>query len=211
MHRESRPQHYNDDQDGRYRGSRPAGFSVSRSRGQGPRYPVEHSQDENSNVHSRHRARSQGQPKPSDASPAPTRGRGTATASGTKRRHASAPAAKRIAELLANPLVKAGARTALSAGAQAAMNSRSDPSPWLGAKGAKVATAALGAALVDGFMGQKHPGSMRQDIMRQGVAAVMGEAERRATRGTAHMKGRAANTGTGTSGRARHTHQHGHH
>lgn len=49
------------------------------------------------------------------------------------------------------------------------MKSRNDPSPWLGPKGAKVATAALGAALVDGFMGQKHPNSTRQSLMRQGV------------------------------------------
>ncbi|KAG5979047.1 hypothetical protein E4U55_005624 [Claviceps digitariae] len=54
-----------------------------------------------------------------------------------------------------NPYIQAGARTALSAGAQAVYQSRNDPSPWLGAKGAKVATAALGAALMDGFGGKK--------------------------------------------------------
>ncbi|KAJ3531262.1 hypothetical protein NM208_g8951 [Fusarium decemcellulare] len=68
-----------------------------------------------------------------------------------------------------NPLVQAGARTAFTAGAQAAMKSRHDSGAWIGPKGAKVATAALGAALVDGFMGQKHPDSMRQKVMRHGV------------------------------------------
>lgn len=79
----------------------------------------------------------------------------------------------------ANPLVKAGARTAFSAGAQAAIKSRNDPSPWLGAKGAKVATAALGAALVDGFMAEKHPGGVRHEALRHGRDAVLDEAARR--------------------------------
>lgn len=58
-----------------------------------------------------------------------------------------------------NPLLQAGARTALSAGAQAAMNNRKGQGEWLGAKGAKVATAAIGAALMDGFMqGDKKDG-----------------------------------------------------
>ncbi|KAG5919919.1 hypothetical protein E4U42_006386 [Claviceps africana] len=71
---------------------------------------------------------------------------------------ASASAAKAaLKQWWQNPNVQAGARTALSAGAQAVMQSRNDPSPWLGAKGAKVATAALGAALMDGFGGKKQP------------------------------------------------------
>lgn len=68
-----------------------------------------------------------------------------------------------------NPMVQAGARTAFTAGAQAAMKSGKESGPWLGPKGAKVATAALGAALVDGFMGQKHPNSTRQKLMREGI------------------------------------------
>lgn len=83
-------------------------------------------------------------------------------------------------------MVQAGARTALTAGAQAAMKSRHDPSPWLGPKGAKVATAALGAALVDGFMGQKHPNSTRQSLMRQGVDL----AESQAMKTPSHHKSR---------------------
>jgi len=66
-------------------------------------------------------------------------------------------------------MVQAGARTAFTVGAQAVMKNRDDKSPWLGAKGAKVATAALGAALVDGFVGSKHPGGARQNLMREGV------------------------------------------
>lgn len=52
-----------------------------------------------------------------------------------------------------NPVVQAGARTALAAGAQAIMQNRKEAGPWLGAKGAKVATAALTAALADGLAG----------------------------------------------------------
>lgn len=100
---------------------------------------------------------------------------------GSAARRNSMPAniAKKGAVWWANPLVKAGCRTALSAGAQAAMQSRHDPSPWLGAKGAKVATAALGAALVDGFMAEKHPGTLRQETMRQGMDAVIGDVSKR--------------------------------
>jgi hypothetical protein len=50
-----------------------------------------------------------------------------------------------------NPMIQAGARTALAAGAQAVMQNRKEAGPWLGAKGAKVATAALTAALADGL------------------------------------------------------------
>lgn len=49
--------------------------------------------------------------------------------------------------------MQAGARTALTAGAQAVMSHRKEAGPWIGPKGAKVATAAIGAALTDGFMG----------------------------------------------------------
>ncbi|ODA84118.1 hypothetical protein RJ55_02636 [Drechmeria coniospora] len=92
-------------------------------------------------------------------------------------RRSSMPATvvKKGASWLANPLVQAGARTAFAAGAQAVMRSRNDPSPWLGAKGAKVATAALGAALVDGLVNQKHPAGAKQDLVRSGVAALLGE------------------------------------
>ncbi|KAH7184489.1 hypothetical protein DER44DRAFT_816947 [Fusarium oxysporum] len=68
-----------------------------------------------------------------------------------------------------NPYVQSGCRTAFAAGVQAAIKSQDDPAPWLGAKGAKVATAALSAALVDGWIGQKHRGTARQNIMQKGV------------------------------------------
>lgn len=63
-------------------------------------------------------------------------------------------AAAKGAQWWKNPMLQAGARTALTAGAQAAMNNRGSQGPWMGSKGAKVATAALGAALMDGFMGK---------------------------------------------------------
>lgn len=53
-----------------------------------------------------------------------------------------------------NPAIQAGARTALAAGAQAFMQNRKEAGPWLGAKGAKVATVAITAALADGFSGK---------------------------------------------------------
>ncbi|KAL6900160.1 hypothetical protein GGI43DRAFT_384331 [Trichoderma evansii] len=53
-----------------------------------------------------------------------------------------------------NPAIQAGARTALAAGAQAFMQNRKEAGPWLGAKGAKVATVAITAALADGFGGK---------------------------------------------------------
>lgn len=38
------------------------------------------------------------------------------------------------------------------------MNMRSQPGSWTGQKGARVATAALGAAAMDAFAGKKKPG-----------------------------------------------------
>lgn len=70
-----------------------------------------------------------------------------------------------------NPLLQAGGKAAFTAGAQAAMKSRGDPAPWLGAKGAKVGMAAIGAALVDGFMGPKHPGG--QGMVKEGMEAAL--------------------------------------
>ena len=116
--------------------------------------------------HGGHGARSHGKDKPTSkdiAAAEPPRGRekhmtsgagGTgARAIGAKVRSSTMPAAQTAAKWWKNPLVQAGARTALSAGATAAMNNRGVQGEWLGAKGAKVATAALGAALMDGFMG----------------------------------------------------------
>lgn len=100
-----------------------------------------------------------------------------------------------------NPLIQASARTAFTAGAQAAMSSRKDKGPWIGPKGAKVASAALMGGFMDGFMGQKNQGgggggggergdrgdrgdrggpppqqsSMKSDLMREGMMAALGK------------------------------------
>ncbi|KAK0629921.1 hypothetical protein B0T17DRAFT_203765 [Bombardia bombarda] len=69
-------------------------------------------------------------------------------------------------------------QTAAEAGAMAALKLRSDPSPWIGAKGTKVAAAALGAAMVDTYMEQKHPeqkGGMRHNMMRQATQLAIGK------------------------------------
>ncbi|KAM0325054.1 hypothetical protein ACHAQA_007591 [Verticillium albo-atrum] len=71
--------------------------------------------------------------------------------------------------------IGAATRVALQAGAQAAYKLRDDPSPWMGEKGVRVATAALGAGLVDGFVGSKRSGlkkgGMRHQAMRQAAEA----------------------------------------
>ncbi|RGP64733.1 hypothetical protein FLONG3_9447 [Fusarium longipes] len=122
---------------------------------------------------SRQRPRSQGRDRHGRShAQSPDRGRPPVTQKARSRpsgRRSSMPAStKNKAAWWQNPIVQAGARTAFTAGAQAAMKSGKESGPWLGPKGAKVATAALGAALVDGFMGQKHPDSTRQKLMREG-------------------------------------------
>ncbi|KAM0490078.1 hypothetical protein ACHAP8_011952 [Fusarium lateritium] len=124
---------------------------------------------------SRRRSRSQGRDRRGrNLQQSPSRGRPPITqkARGAPSgRRSSMPAStkNKAAAWWQNPMVQAGARTAFTAGAQAAMKSGKESGPWLGPKGAKVATAALGAALVDGFMGQKHPDSTRQKLMREGL------------------------------------------
>lgn len=88
-----------------------------------------------------------------------------------------------------NPLIQASARTAFTAGAQAAMSSRKDKGPWIGPKGAKVASAALMGGFMDGFMGSRNGGgeggrdrggapppqsNMKSDLMREGMMAALG-------------------------------------
>ncbi|KFG85756.1 hypothetical protein MANI_021112 [Metarhizium anisopliae] len=104
-----------------------------------------------------HRARSHERSHKRDVSPARGRDRAfpptSKPSSSSRRKSAPAPTADKAKKQAwwQNPLIQAGARTAFAAGAQAAMQNRNDPNPWLGSKGAKVATAALGAALMDGF------------------------------------------------------------
>ncbi|KAL0937857.1 uncharacterized protein CTRU02_207588 [Colletotrichum truncatum] len=62
------------------------------------------------------------------------------------------------------------AQTAFRVGSQAAYQMRNEPGPWIGEKGTRVATAALGAALVDTFVGHKAAnmkGGMRHQALRQ--------------------------------------------
>lgn len=67
--------------------------------------------------------------------------------------------------------------TALHAGTVVAYNMRNDPGPWMGEKGSKVATAAIGAALVDTFMNQRHPrkvDGMRHKAIRRAATMALG-------------------------------------
>ncbi|KAJ9156526.1 hypothetical protein NKR23_g1136 [Pleurostoma richardsiae] len=57
---------------------------------------------------------------------------------------------------LSSPLVQNAAAAALQAGAMTALDSRREPGKWGGAKGARVATAALGAAAMDAFAKGQH-------------------------------------------------------
>lgn len=83
----------------------------------------------------------------------------------TRRNTMPASTGKKQQQWWQNPLLQAGARTAFAAGAQAAMNNRSAQGDWMGAKGAKVAGAALSAALMDGFVNRKDdsPGGGARD------------------------------------------------
>ncbi|RBR25013.1 uncharacterized protein FIESC28_02180 [Fusarium coffeatum] len=169
----------------------PAARSRSHGRGRRSRYSDSESDSENDRYATgvaaagagaagaaaaggRRRPRSQGRDRRGrNSAQSPIRGRPPVTQKGRDApsgRRSSMPAStKNKAAWWQNPMVQAGARTAFTAGAQAAMKSGKESGPWLGPKGAKVATAALGAALVDGFMGQKHPNSTRQKLMREGI------------------------------------------
>ncbi|EPE10761.1 hypothetical protein F503_05856 [Ophiostoma piceae UAMH 11346] len=66
--------------------------------------------------------------------------------------------------------ISAAAKHAMKAGAMAALSNAAVPGDWLGEKGSRVATAALGAALVDTFMSQNYPkrvNGIRHTAMRQ--------------------------------------------
>ncbi|XWX00562.1 hypothetical protein V2A60_008583 [Cordyceps javanica] len=76
-----------------------------------------------------------------------------------------------------NPLVRTCAITALSTGLSAALDNRGDPGLWKGSKGAKVAVAAVGSAVVDGFLGSKHPGGARHTVMKKGVDVALDKTE----------------------------------
>lgn len=69
------------------------------------------------------------------------------------------------------------ARAAMEAGAMAALKLTDDPGPWVGKKGTKVLTTALGAAMVDGLIEQRKPdmkGGMRHGIAKQVATFALG-------------------------------------
>lgn len=71
----------------------------------------------------------------------------------------------------------AAARCALEAGTMAALKSYDKPGAWIGTKGAQIATAAVGAALVDGYIANKNPGirgGKRHAVLRQVTNAALG-------------------------------------
>ncbi|KAJ2895132.1 hypothetical protein MKZ38_006876 [Zalerion maritima] len=84
------------------------------------------------------------------------------------------------------------AGSAMKAGASAAFQARHDPSPWVGPKGIRVATAAIGAAVADNFIEEKNP---RRSRSRGGVksqaAKSIGEAALRHIMSSSGSRGRS--------------------
>ncbi|QBZ64539.1 hypothetical protein PoMZ_06237 [Pyricularia oryzae] len=69
------------------------------------------------------------------------------------------------------------ARCALEAGTMAALRSYDSPGNWIGTKGAQIATAAVGAALIDGVIANKKPnlrGGKRHAVLRQVTNTALG-------------------------------------
>lgn len=129
-------------------------------------------------------------PPPATAGRPPARGgRGPQARRNSMPAATGADGAAKKAGWWTNPLIQASARTAFTAGAQAAMSSRKDKGPWIGPKGAKVASAALMGGFMDGFMGSRNGGgeggrdrggapppqsNMKSDLMREGMMAALG-------------------------------------
>ena len=97
-------------------------------------------------------------------------------------RHRSTPAKSsgrsKSSSRMDNQAWQSAARTALKVGATTAFQVRNEPGDWVGAKGSKVATAALGAALVNSFMEKKHPkkvGGVRHNAMRHAAEMAIGK------------------------------------
>ncbi|KAK2595793.1 hypothetical protein QQS21_006556 [Conoideocrella luteorostrata] len=129
------------------------------------RPPPSHSQDRRAPPLSRHGRRSR--------SHAPSRSKSAASSSQRERQ----PKEDAGDPWWQNPIVRTCAVTALSTGISAALDSRGDPGQWKGAKGAKVAVATVGSALVDGFLGNKHPDGLRHNVMKKGMEVAMDKAE----------------------------------
>ncbi|KAK1950844.1 hypothetical protein LY78DRAFT_493832 [Colletotrichum sublineola] len=99
------------------------------------------------------------------------------------------------------------AQTAFRVGSQAAMQMRSEPGPWIGEKGTRVATAALGAALVDTFVGHKATGmkgGMRHQALRQACEMGIRNFVVQPTVNTATRHSASASGGHSSTGRRRH-------
>lgn len=101
------------------------------------------------------------------------------------------------------------AQCAMEAGAMAALRLRNDPGDWLGSKGTRVATAALGAAVVDTFVKHKHPqkkGGLRHVAARHLAQAAIGNLLVRPVAGSsagAKAKGGLTSFGGKVGGRMR--------
>lgn len=132
-------------------------------------------------------------PPPATAGRPQGRGRGPQTRRNSMPAATGDGGAAKKAGWWTNPLIQASARTAFTAGAQAAMSSRKDKGSWIGPKGAKVASAALMGGFMDGFMSQRNQGgggggggggrggspppksNMKSDLMREGMMAALGK------------------------------------
>ncbi|KAK1998140.1 hypothetical protein LX36DRAFT_656816 [Colletotrichum falcatum] len=99
------------------------------------------------------------------------------------------------------------AQTAFRVGSQAAMQMRDEPGPWIGEKGTRVATAALGAALVDTFVGHKATGirgGMRHQALRQACEMGIRNFVVQPTVNTATRRSATDAGGHSSGGRRRH-------
>ncbi|KAJ9154791.1 hypothetical protein NKR23_g2539 [Pleurostoma richardsiae] len=107
-------------------------------------------------------------------------GRPRASRAGSSYLHGGSSSKARSARAKPRPVAtipwQQAVRCALEAGAVTALKVRNDPGGW-GVKGSKIATAALGAAVVDTLVSKKMPqtkGGMRHAAMRQVAEGVIG-------------------------------------
>ena len=121
---DSKPRRHRDARDDRGRGRDDVDDSYRRRRGRARSLDTED------------RYRSKGSPRPRSYGPRQQPGKGQS-------------AKNRWVKVAGELPWQAFATSAFQAGASAAYKARGDPGPWMGKKGGKVATAALGAALVD--------------------------------------------------------------
>lgn len=139
------------------------------------RYNDKHGDRHYDNGKERHRGRSSRRSYTRSPSYSPPRRRNTTQANPVnKPGHGAAGGLKRT---LTNANWQRAAGQAFRAGATAMYELRHDQSPWLGPKGVKVATAALGAGVMDAFTDEKrHLTRTRSGGMRQRAITRVGEA-----------------------------------